>query len=211
MTRTTWTPQERATLAEMYPDTPLSQIVAALDRSISSIRNQVTAQGLRRSQAFLASSAGRIERGTQHPAMVASRIKPGATPWNKGLKGVNGTSATSFKPGNKPQTWQPVGTQSVNKEGQAIRKVSDTGDRLVDWQRVDALIWIEAHGPIPDGYMVVVKDKYQPVTLENLELLDRAGLMKRNSYHRYPPEVARLYQLKGAINRQVNRLAKETA
>lgn len=40
--------------------------------------------------------------------------------------------------------------------------------------------------------------------------MSRHENMRRNSYHtNYPPEVARLVQLKGAISRQVNRIKKE--
>ena len=41
-------------------------------------------------------------------------------------------------------------------------------------------------------------------------LMTRAELMKRNSYHnRYPKEVARLVQLRGAVTRQINKRSNQ--
>jgi hypothetical protein len=47
------------------------------------------------------------------------------------------------------------------------------------------------------------------ITLGRLELISRAENMRRNSYHtRYPKEVAQLIQLRGALNRQINKRLK---
>jgi hypothetical protein len=44
--------------------------------------------------------------------------------------------------------------------------------------------------------------------LDNLELLSRSALMRRNSIHNYGPELARLSQLRGAVTQQINLLSK---
>jgi hypothetical protein len=209
-----WTEAEKIVLARLYPDAPMPQIIAALGRSESSIRNQVNQQGLRRSRDFLESSAsGRVIKGCLHPSMVASRFKPGHKTWNKGAAYNPGGRApqTQFKPGHKPPQWLPIGAESVNRDGIPTRKVAETGNRYVDWKRIDEIEWVAANGPIPKGRRLVVIDKTKPRTLDNLKPMTRAEVMKRNSYHEnYPPEVARLMQLKGAIQRQVNRIAKES-
>ena len=50
------------------------------------------------------------------------------------------------------------------------------------------------------------------ITADGLELVTRAELMRRNSYHNnYPKEVALLIQLKGALNRKINNLTRGEA
>ncbi len=49
----------------------------------------------------------------------------------------------------------------------------------------------------------------QNLSLDNLALLSRSDLMRLNSYHnRYPKEIARLIQLRGALMRQINKRAR---
>ena len=77
------------------------------------------------------------------------------------------------------------------------------------------LVWEAACGAVPDGHIVVFRPGRKTtdpdkITLDALELLTRAENMRRNSVHsKYPPEVARLVQLRGALTRQINRKAKE--
>ena len=47
------------------------------------------------------------------------------------------------------------------------------------------------------------------ITADKVECISRAENMKRNSYHRYGKEIASLVQLRGAINRQINKRSKK--
>lgn len=140
----------------------------------------------------------------------------GVTSWNKGRKGINyeGCKATQFKTGQLPHTWRPIGTLRINADGYLDRKVSDTGYAPRDWAGVHRLVWSEAHGPIPAGHVVVFKPgrrttELGKITLDALELITRRELMLRNSIHtKYPPELVKLVQLTGAINRQINKRTK---
>ena len=49
----------------------------------------------------------------------------------------------------------------------------------------------------------------EEITLDRLELVSRAEHARRNHPVSRDPEYARLVQLKGAITRQVNRIARE--
>ena len=67
---------------------------------------------------------------------------------------------------------------------------------------------------MPVGYLVVFKrgmftNVLEEITLDRLELVSRAENMRRNSVHRYGPEIASLHQLRGAVNRQINQRLKE--
>jgi hypothetical protein len=47
------------------------------------------------------------------------------------------------------------------------------------------------------------------ITLDALEMVSRAELARRNHPVSRSPELAKLVQLKGAITRQINRIARE--
>lgn len=106
-----------------------------------------------------------------------------------------------------------VGTLRI-AEGQLQKKVNDGFPYMRRWVAVQRLVWEAANGPIPPGHIVVFKDgrirtEEAQITLGVLELISRGENMRRNSVHtRYPKEVALLVQLRGAINRQINKRAK---
>ena len=91
-------------------------------------------------------------------------------------------------------------------EGYLERKVTDTGVKRIDYRLVHHLVWLAAGREIPPGHVLTFRDgDKRNFDLDNLELLPRKQLMQRNSYHNYGQEVANLIQLRGAINRQINR------
>ena len=130
-------------------------------------------------------------------------------PWNKGTKGVMPKPTNGFLPGAMPQTWRPVGSERRDKDGHLMRKVSDTRSKHLDWQLVKNITWRAHFGDIAPGLFVICKDRnpdnFAP---ENLALVSRAENMRLNSFRTRYPELAKLYQLKGAINRQINRIKK---
>lgn len=73
------------------------------------------------------------------------------------------------------------------------------------WKAVHRLLWVERHGPVPAGHVVVFRngDKTD-LRLENLECVSRREQMARNTVHNYPKEIAQLMQLRGALNRKIN-------
>jgi hypothetical protein len=155
---------------------------------------------------------------------VGTRIQPGATPWNKGRPGSTGTQpgcrATQFKKGRPAQdarNYVPIGSLRICADGYLERKLTDDPGVVPArrWVAVHRTVWEAAHGAIPAGHIVVFRlgrktTDLDKITLDALELLTRAENMRRNSVHsKYPPEVARLVQLRGALTRQINRKAKE--
>jgi len=136
-----------------------------------------------------------------------TRYGPGNTPWNKGKKGwtAGGRSAeTRFKKGNRPHTWVPIGSERVTSEGYLQRKMTDTGCTRRDWVSVHILLWQEHHGPVPAGHIVVFRNRNRrDVRIENLELIDRAENCRRNSIHRYPPELKQAIRAAGKLNRTI--------
>lgn len=200
--RQNWSEDDLEILRRRYPD-ELTQIIALeLDRPLNSVLAKANALGLHKSTAFFAGPhAGRLTAGTG----ITNRFEKGHTPWNIGMKGFQAggrAKQTQFKPGSKPHTWKPLGSERISRDGYLQRKVTDTGYPPKDWVGVHILLWIEAHGPVPQGHNVTFRDgNKQHLQLDNLELLSRAEMMKRNTIHRFPPA------LKDTI-RAVNKLKR---
>lgn len=208
-----WTSDECDLLKSLYPDTATAEIAAKMGVRVNQVHGKASALGLKKSAEYLASDlACRMRRGDNIGA--AYQFKPGAAPWNKGIKFDSGgrSHQTRFKPGMRPHTWRPIGTERISKDGILERKITDTGITKHDYVAVHRLAWIERHGPIPAGCAIVFRDG-NPSNLDigNLECVTRAELMRRNSCHNYGKEIAQLVQLRGAITRQINKRERKSA
>ncbi len=207
-----WTREDLDKLARLYADTHTRDLAAQFGRTESSISNKAVVLGLKKSD----------EYHQRKPGV----FRPGHTTWNQGKKGTTGhhpnCQATWFKPGQlsgkAARLYKRVGSLRIN-DGQLQRKVTDDpqlkGCRK--WIAVTRLVWEAANGPVPAGHAVTFKAGRativeQEITLEAIELVSRGELMRRNSRHtRYPEELNKLMQLKGALNRKINnRLREET-
>lgn len=214
-----WTEVECELLRRHYADTPTADLAKVLGRRESRILAKANAMGLFKTPEYLANTARERMARLTHGGR-ATQIKPGQEPWNKGKKGATGTQpgcrATQFKPGSRPATWVPIGSHTINTDGYLDRKVSDEpkAPRNVRWHPVHRLVWEAANGPVPAGHLVVFKqgmfsNLLEEITLDRLELVTRAENMRRNSVHRYGSEIASVYQLRGAINRQIRQKTQE--
>jgi len=209
-----WTDDRVAVLRELYPNTRTTAIAQRLGASVASVHTKASKLGLKKTREYMSAEHGAHARLVG----VATRIKPGAVSWNKGLHYMPaGNGATRFKPGQRPHNTAQVGALRVNADGYLDVKVGDFPDApWKNWERVHRLVWIEAHGPIPSGFVVAFKPGRKTVvrdeiTLDALELVPKVEIMKRNTVHRHGPEIARLSQIKGAIVRQINRRERERA
>lgn len=187
-----WSPASERKLKRLYPRKSAAYLAKALKRTQGAIQLKALKMGLSKSPEFMAR---------------ACRFPKGHTPWNKGRKGWQPggrAKATQFRKGNRPQTWVPVGSERVTRDGTLERKVANRGR----WKPVKDLLWSAANGRIPRGRFVVHQNRDRTdFALSNLVLVDRAENMRRNTYHRYPKEIARLIQLKGVLQRQINQRA----
>lgn len=203
-----WTETEIQQLVASYANELTATLAARLGRQLGTVYQKAAALGLKKSPAYMASAAaGRIQLGRQHPAMLASQFKPGQQVWNAGMKGwaAPGTEATRFKPGSTPQNRKEVGALRINSDGQLDIKLHEG---LRSWVQLSHYCWWCEHGEWPPQGMVLRflnGDQHDP-RIENLKLITRQENMRLNSVHtKYPPEVARLVQLRGALNRQIHR------
>jgi hypothetical protein len=209
MKRRFWTDEETARLVHWYPCMSTPLLACLLQRSECSIYAQASLFGLKKTAFYNAIELGRQGQRLRVSG-ASSRFCKGLTPWNKGTHWTAGgrSAETRFKKGNKPHTWNPVGHERVSKEGFLQRKVSDTGYTPRDYKPVHIIVWEAINGPVPRGHVVTFIDKnrrnFGPA---NLECITRAENMRRNSYHRYPQPIPQLIQLRGALQRQINRRA----
>ena len=199
-----WSEADLQALRALYSDINNVELGALFERTERAINVQAVKLGLRKSRQFM----------EQH----STRFKPGLVPWNKGAKYQPGgrCAETQFRPGQRPHTWLPIGSYRLDKTGTLQRKISDDpGGPHKRWRSVHELVWIEHHGPVPDGHLVVFKPGQkttdpEQITVDRLDCITRAELMRRNSsWTALPPELARLVQLRGVLTRQINRITQK--
>ena len=102
--RKPWSPEDLASLEQIYPDTDNATLGRVFRRSEASIQNQAVIHGWLKSDAYMSTKPG--------------CFKPGLTPWNKGTHySAPGSERTRFKKGHVPTSWKPIGTERVTKDG----------------------------------------------------------------------------------------------
>lgn len=211
-----WADADLAFLREHYADTPTRALAEALGRSYATVAERAAALGLRKSAAFLASPAsGRMQRGTERGARF--RFAPGNRTWNTGRRYTAGgrSAETRFAKGNKPHNWRPIGSHRVNAEGYLDRKVRD-GHGIRNWVAVHRLVWIEAHGPVPNGYQVRFKpgrfsSELEDITPDALELVSLRDSMLRNSIHNLPAPLVDVIHARAGLVKRIRSAERKRA
>lgn len=215
-----WSAVDEELLRQAYATTLTVDLAKVLGRTPSQVLAKAHGMGLHKTPEHVAELA-RQRTSTPGHGSHRTRIAPGTTPWNKGVKGVTGTQeacrATQFKPGAVPHTWQPVGTYTINPDGMLDQKVNDDpGPRNVRWKPVHRLVWQAVHGPVPAGHIVVFKPGRRStdpalVTIDAVECITQAENMRRNTIHAKTPQLAEVMRLRGRISRAITRHAKQQA
>lgn len=206
-----WTAAEDALLRARYADELTSAIARDLGRPIGATFQRALSLGLRKSEAYLTSpEARRLRHGDTRGA--ATRFKPGHVPANKGVKRGRGwapgrMAVGQFKPGNA-NNWMPIGSRR-DISGYVYIKMADV--RHVCWNRnwfpEHILVWEMANGrQLPPGHAVAFRNgDRRDMRPDNLELITRQELMRRNSVQNLPKPIVSTIQLLGALKRQIRR------
>lgn len=215
-----WTPEELQAVTTRYATERTELIAADLGRTIRQVYGKAHQLGLQKSAAYYAAGNGGRLVGIVGDK---TRFKPGQTPWNKGTHFVAGgrSAETRFKkgrPASEARNYVPVGSLRISADGILERKITDDPSLYPArrWVAVHRLVWIEANGPVPAGHIVVFKPgqrttEADKITLDRVECISLAENMRRNTFHNYGPEVARVVQLRGAITRQINKRERKKA
>ncbi len=200
-TNSPWKEYEDQVMRTLYPNTSNTQLASLLDRSVSAIKNRSNVLKLNKSEAYMLRVANE------------TRFSKGLVPWNKGQKfpSTGRSRETQFQKGQRPPNWMPIGSERVTKDGYLQRKMTDTGSSLKDFVPVHHLVWIEHTGqPMPKGHALTFKDgNTRNFDINNLELLSRADLMRRNSITTLPPEVSDQIRLVSGFKRRLRRIERE--
>lgn len=215
--RREWTPSEDAVLRARYATEHAARIATDLGRSLSTTYQRAQKLGLKKPLAWIAENArANMEKPTHGGRR--SRFQKGHVSANKGLRrpgysvGRGRMQETQFKKGSRSgvavRLYKPIGTERLSKEGYRERKIHDGLPLQSRWRAVHLLVWEEANGPIPKGHAIWFRNRIRAdVRLENLELITRAELARRN-VKTYPIELRQITQLRGAITRQINKRAR---
>lgn len=197
--RRKWTKNEIRLLRKLYPHRQTVDVAIALNRPVGPVYQAAAKQGLRKSAKYLASPDAHRFDGLKG---MGSRFTKGQKAWNEGLRGYMGANRTSFKKGIKVWNHKPVGSERVNVDGYIEIKTAEPRT----WRSKHVVVWEKRHGKVKRGWCVVFKNRNKlNCDLKNMELISREENMRRNTYHRYPKEIARLIQLRGALQRQINK------
>lgn len=112
-------------------------------------------------------------------------FEKGDIPHNKGIKRKEWMSAeseaicerTQFKKGQAPKNKKPIGSERICVDGYIEVKVSEKGR----WALKHRIVYEQAYGKIPKGYVVVFADGNKlNLELDNLLLVSRNELCRMN-------------------------------
>jgi len=217
--RAVWTDEMVAAVIARYPHEKTEKIALDLGLGVGQVFSKATNLGLEKTQVYLASPDACRLRREDSPG-IAFRFPKGHVPANKGVKGISypGMEATQFKKGQLSPRCQAmlkqIGDLRINSYGYLERKITMGLNGGRRWRAEHRLVWEAANGIIPDGHVVVFKpgmrsNILEEITLDKVELISRRELMNRNTLHNYPKEIALCIQLRGAVNRKINRRLKD--
>lgn len=202
-----WTREEEQYFAERYPIMRTDELAAQLGLKPGQLHDKAVALRIKKDPAWMKAHLQECARRA-HRSPGWKGFKPGHATWNKGLKhDAGGRSVqTRLQPKSLPHNYRPIGSERL-ADGYRERKMTQTGYPPRDWVPVHHLVWADAgRGKIPKGMALTFRDGDKSnFAIENLEIVSRAELMRRNSIHNYGPEIAHIGQLKGALLRQIRR------
>lgn len=104
-------------------------------------------------------------------------FRKGFIPWNKGKKGYIGANKTSFKKGNKPKNWRPVGSERIDSNEYTLIKVAEPNK----WVFKHRMIYEQKYGEIPKGAVIIFADgNKNNLNIDNLLCVTRDELKVLN-------------------------------
>ena len=206
-TRAHYTPAEIALIRAEYPNISTKVLAEKIGKPWRALEQWAKNNGICKSEKYRAALWAR-----QAERLMATgqetRFEKGLTPWNKGLSTPmpEAAKAHQFKPGQKPWQTLPVGAERVTFAGHVEVKVQEDGLRSEVWRKKAFVLWEAAHGPIPEGHIVVVSNGDQrDVRLDNLELITLHELRVRTHYTtKYPAPLLAVIRARGALTRVIN-------
>jgi hypothetical protein len=200
-----FTSEEDQFIEDHYLSLPAFVIEKLLGRAKGTVRQRMPLLGLLLPETI---KAGFIN---------GSFFKKGTVPANKGKKiseyvspeKINIIKRTQFKKGQLPK--------NTLFDNAVVKRKDKTGIiylyvrvKQAQWIPLQRHIWEQYNGPIPPRHNIIFKDRNTfNCNLDNLEMVSNAELLNRNSAHRFGPDLFKIIQLRGALNRQINKRLKQ--
>ena len=211
--RTYISPEKLEEIKRDYHNTVNAELAQRYGCSIYAINGIGNRYGLKKDKEFIR-EISKQNFTEDHPARKYW-IKKGTPPPNKGKKQaeymspemIERTKGTRFQKGHTPHNSREVGFERIDKDGYVMIKVEGKRKLVLKHRHV----WETHNGSIPVGHNVQFKDgNKHNCNIENLYIISRSNQLKNeNSLHtRYPEEVRKLIQIKGALNRQINKISR---
>lgn len=206
-----WTKAEDQYLIDNYgkPDVFCLEMARTLKRTTIAVYMRAKQLGLKAPKERREEGA---RRAAQTPGTKSVRFKKGCVPANKGKKMPKELYERNkkyfFQQGHCPHNYVPVGTEITDYRGYLKVKVADPDV----WRFRHRMIWEEANGPVPDGYMIRFKNgNKKDCRLENLELVTASYFVTgANNFHRlYPGELGNIVRLKAKIKREIQKIMEK--
>lgn len=214
-------PEEDAIIRDLFPLNRTREVAKLIDRTENSVAMRARKLGVTKDPNYLETKACRFnghERGS-----IVHRFQKGHVPANKGLRrpgyapGRSGeTQFEKGRPAHQAHNYKPIGTEKIDaKRKLLMRKVTDDPSVFPAsrWRPVHVIVWEAAHGPAPDGHVVIFRRGMKTfvadeITVDRLELVTLAENMQRNTIHNLPPHIKAATQALGTLRRSINRQEK---
>lgn len=193
-----------------YPHVKTEVVAARIGASLAAAYNRSKKIGLTKTAIYMASPDACRLRREMNPGM-RYRFTKGHVPANKGTRRPGWAPGrmreTQFKKGGLPSNTAPLWSFRINTDGYLQIKTGKPAPKPNDgWEYVHRLIWEHWNGQLPDWREARIwwKDgDHLNNSLSNLELVSGADHVARTTVHNLPPELVKVIQLRGAINRAI--------
>ena len=198
-------------LRRLYPTTRTQDLAIKFNCPINKVYQVANDMGLKKDIEWVRENARQNMNRPDHPAKQFHFAK-GHRPGNTGKKqtefmtpeAIERTVATRFKTGSLAWNHKEVGYERINVDGYVEIKVAEPNK----FQLKQRYLWEQRNGTIPPGHNIQFRDgnriNFEPNNLYQISRADQ--LRTENSFiARYPKELQLAIQIKGALNRQINK------
>lgn len=204
-----FSPEEDAHIRADYPTGDTAALAQRLGLTVGAVQRRASRLGVQKTTEFMRQLGQRQAATRRARGYTAGQFPKGHVPWSKGKKGLQiGGRETQFQKGHQRNPTVPIGHERIDaKDGYLIRKIREDGPASRKWRAVHILVWEAAHGPLPPGHAVAFKDRgprHTDITLDRLELITRAELLRRNTIHRFPEPIRLALAMKARLTRVIN-------
>lgn len=195
-----WSARELDILRHFYAKFSVQAISKILGRSFNA--SQLKASDLR-----LSKGPKQRRWATSEDVVLRTRYEQGCRTGEIGVLLSRSSKSVSDRLDRlglrRARTVHPLGFEWTDTEGIVWRKVSATvGADHANWRRVDQIEWEEIHGPIPEGYTVMIINKYLSRQTSNMRLVRKDELWEAATGNHLPPELRELVVLRRLIERE---------